>query len=95
MNEAGPLLCEVLLVELRDVRDRTRHHASARRGGAAGGSEAGLCCGVALLPLLPLWRRPAAPEVPASPPYSRAPPCYRPAPALLPPCRPAPQARGP
>ena len=33
---AGPLLCEVLLVELRDVRDRTRHHAERaawRRGG--------------------------------------------------------------
>ena len=32
---AGPLLCEVLLVELRDVRDRTRHHAERaawRRG---------------------------------------------------------------
>jgi hypothetical protein len=31
----GRLLCEVLLVELRDVRDRTRHHterAAWRRG---------------------------------------------------------------
>ena len=47
----GTLLCEVLLVELRDVRDRTRHHTE-RAAWRRGRWSSGRACAV-VRPLLP------------------------------------------
>ena len=73
----GTLLCEVLLVELRDVRDRTRHHTE-RAAWRRGRWNSGRACAV-VRPLLPSAAPLGCPGGSASLlAHSRAPP-YRPA----------------
>ena len=73
----GTLLCEVLLVELRDVRDRTRHHTE-RAAWRRGRWNSGRACAV-LRPVLPSAAPLGCPGGSASLlAHSRAPP-YRPA----------------